>query len=316
MSGFFGGGGGAPLSTDPLAANLSFTAGKSLTLPELVPLAPPGAPTVVSGAAGNPNGDYLYAITFVTAFGETPTGATAAITLVNQVGELSNIPVGPTGTTDRKIYRTEAGPGSDLRFVTALGDNVATVYTDNTADNNLGYEPSTANTALVPAQLAPGTLGYLSGEDALVLPQRLQGSYLLHLLMGDMDYRQAASELRIALGDVLGYAQNDGARDFAWFEAQPGRVYLGAYRTEGSVEADDRVFIELTSYDAINQKVAELALHGALAEIESICEQFVIKTLPTTTDPAITGALFTCTGAELAGLLAAGAKHILLSKGP
>lgn len=43
--------------------------------------------------------------------------------------------------------------------------------------------------------------------------------------------------------------------------------------------------------------------------------QFTISTLPTTTDPGILGALFTCTGAELAGLLAAGAKHILLSKG-
>ena len=37
--------------------------------------------------------------------------------------------------------------------------------------------------------------------------------------------------------------------------------------------------------------------------------------LPTTTDPNIVGALFTCTASELASLLAAGAKHILLSKG-
>lgn len=37
--------------------------------------------------------------------------------------------------------------------------------------------------------------------------------------------------------------------------------------------------------------------------------------LPTTTDPARNGALFTCTAAELAALLGAGAKHVLLSKG-
>jgi hypothetical protein len=41
----------------------------------------------------------------------------------------------------------------------------------------------------------------------------------------------------------------------------------------------------------------------------------VFVELPTTVDPAVDGQLFTCTAAELAALLGAGAKHVLMSKG-
>ena len=101
---------------------------------------PPGAPTVAEGAAGNPNGAYTYKVTFVNAFGETSGGTTSAsITVASKQISLTAIPLGPTGTTARKIYRTAAG-GSDgtQKLVTTIADNTTAVYTDNTADGSLG----------------------------------------------------------------------------------------------------------------------------------------------------------------------------------
>lgn len=59
---------------------------------------------------------------------------------------LTSIPTGPTGTLARNIYRTEAG-GSSYKFLYQLTDNVATTYTDNTADADLGEFIPLINTA-------------------------------------------------------------------------------------------------------------------------------------------------------------------------
>lgn len=107
----------------------------------------PGAPTVALGAAGVLNGTYSYKITFVTADGETEGGTTSAdISPVNQKVELSQIPIGATGVTQRKIYRTTAG-GTQHKFVATIADNTTTTYTDNLADNSLGENVPTATTA-------------------------------------------------------------------------------------------------------------------------------------------------------------------------
>jgi hypothetical protein len=50
---------------------------------------------------------------------------------------LTSIPLGPTGTTARNVWRTEAG-GSDYRFVKRISDNSTTTVTDNVADSSLG----------------------------------------------------------------------------------------------------------------------------------------------------------------------------------
>lgn len=47
---------------------------------------------------------------------------------------LTNIPLGPTGTTNRKIYRKDSSTSSTYKLVTTLANNSATTYTDNTAD--------------------------------------------------------------------------------------------------------------------------------------------------------------------------------------
>lgn len=118
-------------------------------------LAVPAAPTVaVNVAAGTLNGAYLYKITFVNARGETTGGTTSAVVNpASQQVDLTAIPIGGTGTTQRKIYRTAAG-GVDgtQKLVTTIANNTATTFTDNVADGSLGAAlpgTNTANTAAV-----------------------------------------------------------------------------------------------------------------------------------------------------------------------
>jgi uncharacterized phage protein gp47/JayE len=107
----------------------------------------PGAPTVVAGAAGTPNGVYKCQVTFLNTMGETSGGTEATVTVASQQIAWSAIPLGPTGTTARRLYRTAAGgaTGSE-KLVTTLNDNTTLVFTDNVADSALGNAIPTANT--------------------------------------------------------------------------------------------------------------------------------------------------------------------------
>lgn len=111
-------------------------------------LAAPGAPTVVAGAAGTPNGTYRCQVTFVNAGGETVGGTEATVTVTSQRISWSAIPLGPTSTTARKLYRTAAGGASGTeKLVTTLADNTTATFTDNVADGSLGAAVPTSNTA-------------------------------------------------------------------------------------------------------------------------------------------------------------------------
>lgn len=116
----------------------------------------PSAPTAtVTGTDGNPNGTYQYAVTFVTADGETEVGtaSTAVSPALKQVS-LTNIPIGSSKVTSRKIYRSSEGehwPGyinklRNAKLVTTLANNTATTYTDNVADGSLGAAATYNNT--------------------------------------------------------------------------------------------------------------------------------------------------------------------------
>lgn len=111
-------------------------------------LSAPGAPTVATGAAGTPNGVYRCQVTFVNAGGETVGGTEATVTLASQQIAWSAIPLGPTSTTARKLYRTAAGGASGTeKLVTTIADNTTTTFTDNVADGSLGAAVPTSNTA-------------------------------------------------------------------------------------------------------------------------------------------------------------------------
>ena len=111
-------------------------------------LSAPGAPTVAENTtSGNLNGTYYYRVTLVNANGETQGGTvSAAVSTTNDQVDISSIPIGGTGTTARKIYRTKAGGGT-YYYLTTIADNTTTTYTDNTADVDLGTDTApTINT--------------------------------------------------------------------------------------------------------------------------------------------------------------------------
>jgi hypothetical protein len=121
---------------------------------------PPIAPTVaVNATAGNLNGAYKYAIAFVTGYwkgvvntgtlitqGNTGGGTiSGTVSPASQQVDLTAIPVGPTGTVARVIYRTKAG-GSTYFAVSQINDNTSTTYTDNIADSSLTIAMPASNT--------------------------------------------------------------------------------------------------------------------------------------------------------------------------
>lgn len=54
--------------------------------------------------------------------------------VTNQDINLTNIPLGPSGTTNRKIYRKSSETSSTYKLIATLANNTATTYTDTTAD--------------------------------------------------------------------------------------------------------------------------------------------------------------------------------------
>jgi len=91
-----------------------------------------------SGGSLDASADYKYQVTIdADAYICGAVSNTIATTAVNKKIELTEIPLGPAGTANRKIYRTE-GDGSTYKLLTTIADNTTTVYTDSTADASLG----------------------------------------------------------------------------------------------------------------------------------------------------------------------------------
>ncbi len=133
------------------------------------PLALPGVPTLALAVGTELGiGLYQYAIAFVTANGETTPGTQAEITTTsgNQRVQLSGIPIGPGGTTARRIYRSAVG-GGQKKLVATISDNVTTSYLDQIADAGLGANAPTLNTSGSPGawQIANLTVGNMAVGD-------------------------------------------------------------------------------------------------------------------------------------------------------
>jgi hypothetical protein len=77
---------------------------------------------------------------------------------------ISDIGKGPTGTVQRKLYRTVVG-GTPLKFLVALGDNTTTVITDTVADAGLGATAPTVDTSA----LSQPSGQVLAGASSLIL---------------------------------------------------------------------------------------------------------------------------------------------------
>lgn len=118
--------------------------------------------SVVGG--GNVNaGTHSYKITFVGPWGETEGSAASTVFTLggaSTVGLLS-IPLGPQGTTQRKIYRTAAGNAAPWKLAVTVANNTATTASDNVADGSLGVSVPTTPIILGFGRVLPV---YLYGE--------------------------------------------------------------------------------------------------------------------------------------------------------
>lgn len=141
----------------------------------LTPQTPANGPTAAAGAAGNLNGSYRWLVTFRIMDGTTvvsesaASDPSAAVTLTDQQGNLSNIPISTDpGVNARGIYRTEPG-GTEFFFVDVINDNVTTVFTDDLADETL------AESDLIDPDLGapPGTDSTDYAEDATTWSDRI-----------------------------------------------------------------------------------------------------------------------------------------------
>jgi len=121
---------------------------------------PTTAPTVLATGTGTLTGTYEYAVSFVNAQGETGIGPTSGpVAIVGAGYNLTTIPLGPTGTTARKIYRKKTvGSNADSLF------HLVATISDNTG-NNLSNETTADATANNNSQ--PVT-GIASGDTVVI----------------------------------------------------------------------------------------------------------------------------------------------------
>jgi hypothetical protein len=129
------------------------------------PLAPVAT---LNAVAGNLTGAYYYAVTFVTARGETEGGFVSnTVTTSAERMSVSGIPTWWGSTvTSRKLYRT-AGGGTQLKLLDTIADNTTTTYADNTADGSLGANIPTVSDGVSGAETFPSEFHDSSLYDGL-----------------------------------------------------------------------------------------------------------------------------------------------------
>jgi hypothetical protein len=136
------------------------------------------APTVSNAGTGTLTGTYQYAITFVNATGETGAGpASSNVTLSTQGTNLTAIPVGPTGTTARNIYRQKiiSGEGQGYHLVATISNNTVTILSNETTSD------VTASSAAAPPT------GIADGDTVVVTYDYVDDNYFEPTLLDNFD---------------------------------------------------------------------------------------------------------------------------------
>ena len=137
----------------------------------------PTAPTLTLGSApGNTtNGTRKLAVTFTSAAGDSMPSEVSSITIADKdvIGKFTaSLPIGPTGTTGRKLWSTEAGC-DQLKLAYTIADNTTEEQEYNLADGSLGANIHVASTAA--ASVLAATLK-LSAADRSKADQPLTGT--------------------------------------------------------------------------------------------------------------------------------------------
>lgn len=131
-----------------------------------------GAPLTTEDGPGNVDpGLHSWLVTFVTPAGET-NGGTNSTPLDVSVGSppgsivnLTAVPLGPTGTTARKIYRTVAGNAGQFLLVGTIANNTATFFADNVPDSALGAPaPPVGQITLISAERIGSSIAVYAGR--------------------------------------------------------------------------------------------------------------------------------------------------------
>jgi len=178
----------------------------------------PDAPTAVlagAGAGNVDNGVHRYLITFVSAIGETMSGSTSvAVTVVDKTTDgkvaVSKIPLGPAGTTARKVYRTAAA-GSAYLLQSTIANNTATTLTDNVADASLGVAAPSLDTS-----------GLNLGQQTIYSQFNIEGPITnADIVYGD--YSNQVSDTNFAFQLVAGVG---GFNFEGWGSVNPYEVWL------------------------------------------------------------------------------------------
>jgi hypothetical protein len=136
---------------------------------------PPAAPTLALAAGTDLGvGTYRYVVTFVTPNFETLASAEASqATTANNQQVTITLPLGPGGTTARRLYRSAVdGAAGSEKLLTTIADNTTTTFTDTRSDASLANalppdpgqlaQPNVAVAFTDPAtalQKCPGDLG-------------------------------------------------------------------------------------------------------------------------------------------------------------
>lgn len=107
--------------------------------------APATAATVAAGAIGLLTGNYYYKVSFVYSGSESNAGIASSVVAPSaKAVNLTNIPVGGSGCTQRKLYRTKAG-GTVYYELATINNNTDTTYTDNDVDDLLSWKVAPTN---------------------------------------------------------------------------------------------------------------------------------------------------------------------------
>jgi len=204
-------------------------------------IGPPTAPTATQAAAGNVEvGLHNYLVTFVRPLGDSQRGLIGTVTIagVASIVDLTVIPVGPAGTTARKLFRTKVGAPTAYFLVptgATLSDNVTAAVSDNTADVGLGaalVEPAVTWDTLSVAPVAGATV--LAGV-TFSLTNNVTESFAVYKYYNGGGFKQAVYG---AVVDKI-EAMFDGTREVLLAISGPAGSYADA--TYGTVQAKPAV---------------------------------------------------------------------------
>lgn len=103
---------------------------------------------------------------------DIPGGASALYLAAN----LTSIPIGPSGTTGRKVYRTVVN-GAQLKLLTSIANNSGTTFTDTTPDGSLGANAPTSDTSGLVSQSGEVAAGSTSLAVTSTAPFQSSGGW-------------------------------------------------------------------------------------------------------------------------------------------